>query len=531
MGGKKVRVLVRGFITVCMLLAISDAQAYLPEKTCSEVVDMFESCKVWAEKTYLGREGATYIKLYPAASFGSGENQAAAHKSLDKLAIFVGGFGSGLADVSGAISSTESNSLLASEFDETYLDIEGQMNILRANGVSVLIVLGGEYGKNYLQLSAYALESTLQFLNDRRSDFHPISIIGYSAGGVVSRFALADMERQGIDHGVGLYVSYDAPHNGAYIPQSLQALLPMLEKVFDKFEDEADDSIFIFDALLIHILLQPEALGLAFWTGSVDDIKEYRGDMESTQDALKEAEKQFAQLNRDQIGSIAAKQLVIDHIDGGDFHNQFIAELDNLGFPSRSRNVGVTHGSINGVSVPSPVLDESQRYFYFFGDAGDSNWLKFELFPTKYSHTCGYYKINWGWEKYWGSDHDDKDWVQPCEVSNSILESSPGSYMDWGMLLATLDGKLSEQFDERHELYLKSDTRFTFIPTSSALDVAGLSVSQVIDVFTTPFDRVIQFEGNYPHTEFFNQDNRVISEILANNRDWLIPVLNSILLH
>jgi len=50
-----------------------------------------------------------------------------------------------------------------------------------------------------------------------------------SMGGVVSRYALAYMETEGIDHGVDLWMTVDSPHAGAYIPIGVQHLVDFLQ--------------------------------------------------------------------------------------------------------------------------------------------------------------------------------------------------------------------------------------------------------------------------------------------------------------
>ncbi|MEU6815090.1 hypothetical protein [Streptomyces sp. NPDC046860] len=46
---------------------------------------------------------------------------------------------------------------------------------------------------------------------------------GFSMGGLVTRYALARMETQRMDHQTGVYFSWDTPHRGAYIPIGVQA--------------------------------------------------------------------------------------------------------------------------------------------------------------------------------------------------------------------------------------------------------------------------------------------------------------------
>lgn len=47
-------------------------------------------------------------------------------------------------------------------------------------------------------------------------------VVGASMGGVVARHALARMEQEGADHDVDLFVSFDAPQEGAYLPIGVQ---------------------------------------------------------------------------------------------------------------------------------------------------------------------------------------------------------------------------------------------------------------------------------------------------------------------
>ena len=39
-------------------------------------------------------------------------------------------------------------------------------------------------------------------------------------GGLVTRYALAKLETENVEHQVGTYFSYDSPHQGAWIPIS-----------------------------------------------------------------------------------------------------------------------------------------------------------------------------------------------------------------------------------------------------------------------------------------------------------------------
>ncbi|MDX2565248.1 hypothetical protein PV371_37220 [Streptomyces sp. TX20-6-3] len=49
----------------------------------------------------------------------------------------------------------------------------------------------------------------------RRIGDHPLTVGGFSMGGLVTRYALAKLETDGIEHQAQLYYSWDSPHTGA----------------------------------------------------------------------------------------------------------------------------------------------------------------------------------------------------------------------------------------------------------------------------------------------------------------------------
>ncbi|MFD7909644.1 esterase/lipase family protein [Streptomyces sp. NPDC059752] len=50
-----------------------------------------------------------------------------------------------------------------------------------------------------------------------------LTVGGFSMGGLVTRYALAKMHHDGHEHETATYLSYDTPHNGAWLPISVQA--------------------------------------------------------------------------------------------------------------------------------------------------------------------------------------------------------------------------------------------------------------------------------------------------------------------
>lgn len=85
-----------------------------------------------------------------------------------------------------------------------------------------------------LQLNAYVLEEVINWVNsEKTSNADQNVVLGQSMGGVIARYALADMEQTpNLDHDTKLYISHDALHQGANIPLGIQYLARHLADQF-----------------------------------------------------------------------------------------------------------------------------------------------------------------------------------------------------------------------------------------------------------------------------------------------------------
>lgn len=87
-----------------------------------------------------------------------------------------------------------------------------------------IIYINWESGADYLQRNAYLLQDIIKYVNRRKAESgstEPNVVLGQSMGGVIARYALRDMENRNEDHQTRLYISQDAPHQGAHIPQAV----------------------------------------------------------------------------------------------------------------------------------------------------------------------------------------------------------------------------------------------------------------------------------------------------------------------
>lgn len=217
------------------------------------------------------------------------------HTSLVEPIIIADGFGPGPSDMGKLLQKASANGL----FDK-----------LLGEGKDI-ILLGYGDRETYIQANAYvAVACIKKAIQERQGDARLI-VCGASMGGLITRYALAYMEHNNIDHQTSTYMSLDTPHRGAWIPIVVQYFL-------------------------------------LFYEG---------------QDAGAKAQANL-------IGSIAGRQMLYMSVpkwdsiypDGNPPHTQdnplrktFFAELESMGsFPSRTKNIAAANGAGNGVQWITP---------------------------------------------------------------------------------------------------------------------------------------------------------------------------------
>jgi hypothetical protein len=113
-----------------------------------------------------------------------------------------------------------------SKLDWLYQGLEGGefplISELRRRGRSVILLGYDERSASILE-NAEAATAAIMRANAEQVDNTPLTVGGFSMGGIVTRYALARMERQRMDHRTAVYFSYDSPHRGASIPVGVQA--------------------------------------------------------------------------------------------------------------------------------------------------------------------------------------------------------------------------------------------------------------------------------------------------------------------
>jgi len=209
-------------------------------------------------------------------------------------------------------------------FDE--VDNSGSTNLRNLLGPNMndydLIYVDWRIGTDNIQRNAYLLEDIIDWVNANKEPLNgviqPNVIIGQSMGGLVTRWALKDMENAGRNHQTRLFISDDSPQQGVNLPLSYQYLYRHAQSLYVR-------------------------------TGAYPFVE-------------------FIQLIRNRASPYkmlhitntpAVRQMLINYVKDNSqidntVHNQWQTELSNMGYPSNYgiRVVAVSNGSECAVTQP-----------------------------------------------------------------------------------------------------------------------------------------------------------------------------------
>ncbi|WP_075344532.1 T9SS type A sorting domain-containing protein [Tenacibaculum agarivorans] len=207
-------------------------------------------------------------------------------------------------------SSKSIRELMSYKNGSTNIDLIEELN---SKGYDVIIVNhilnnGIDGGSDYIERNAYTFISLLREIKQQQEGNEKAVVIGPSMGGLISRYALAYMEKklaetgnhEKWDHNTRLWVSFDAPHQGANIPIGVQ-------KGIQYFADELE--------------------------------------VENAKDFIK-----------DELNKPAPKQMLVNHLTNNStipvgaagFRDRFVNSLNALGMPKNLRKIALVNGPING---------------------------------------------------------------------------------------------------------------------------------------------------------------------------------------
>lgn len=193
-----------------------------------------------------------------------------------------------------------------------------------------IIYVNWDQGRDDLRRNALLLEDIIEWVNDTKTDPNVQNVVlGQSMGGVIARYALADMEdNPSLDHDTSLYISHDAPHQGANIPIGIQYFARHLE---DQFVSTPVGDIDL-----------PAAGGGSVTISDIQNV----------------------------FNSPGTRQLLSNNINGNfsldnSAFDSFQTELQSLGYPTQTRNIAISNGSH---CANTQIVGPQQELLYLSGD-------------------------------------------------------------------------------------------------------------------------------------------------------------------
>lgn len=356
--------------------------------------------------------------------------------TLDKPIILIDGFDPGdTRDINAVYQSMSFNNGTENLADEArdlgYDVVILNFPVYTRNGNEII-----DGGADFIQRNAFILVELINEINAQKEGDEELVIIGPSMGGLISRYALAYMEQNSLEHDTRLWLSFDSPHLGANVPIGFQHLLNYIAY------------------------------------GPLGDVT-------------------FQELVDGLLRNPAARQMLLDHVDGhllpGDpvefdptivlptgapnYRTDFQNELDALGYPQNTRNIAISNGSGSSQTTGTPGMNVIDWTFYPDGPGGSTRALIELFFTPPASQTTRVSRIRSQIQIVIWITVDESEAFAMSPASSAGLDSAPGGQFDIAGLAAGAGNNpiLIEFLDN-----LNIDA-FDFIPTLSSLAITSTS--------------------------------------------------------
>lgn len=468
---RRLRTIVAG-LAGSLALAAAASPALAQECTGADVSELVGGCSV------LPANEDFAIRLYPPSP-AHVRTPRGVQDAVNRAVVFVHGYGVADTTLPPIFSEDGSESVIAA---------------WRAAGISVIAMAPGRSGTDRVQDDALALRHALELLYDYRTstDF-PLVIVGHSMGGLAARIALSELEADAVEHGVALYVSYDAPHSGVNVPQGMQQLKVKLDEWAAM--TEAD-----------FIAIDPGWEGVFDLAGHVD---------------LSTALDPDAIAGVPDPTSIQAQQMIIQAVVWPEEHAALMSLLDDVGFPA-VRMIAVSNGNTQGIPNTQTV-SAGGSLFYFTGAKGNSAASvrgTFEVFTDSPGARC--FESHVYYDGFF-RNHDGgrRNADSPADIT--LMDHLSGGTLDYAGEMLAVAESVARSF---HEPTYRgaADSAIPFVPTSSALalpvSTPDADIAAIVAAGGTPFDEVVAigdlpaFPDNVDHNTLVLPDS-ILAEIAA----------------
>ena len=351
-----------------------------------------------------------------------------------------------------------------------------------------LVYVNWRNGTDFLQRNALVLEEVIREVNRLKQPLdgimQPNVVLGSSMGGVIARMALGRMDRGGGQNGAGgfaalqtsLYVSLDAPHQGANVPLGYQAAARHATRMYVSTGPIAA-TVEIIQLLsngpspLLNLLLADQPASRQMLTNRIDI--NYNQTNATNQQFLQELRTQWAYPNPNNIAG-NVRNIAISNGSECAIDQEFAAGSSLLYHfrSTKTRFIGDLIFMVAGVGLQA--LNVSPLITIPLILPGSS---KFELTIDIKSIANG-----GGNAVYYGNIKLTKKilWLVPVSVNianktynapTGILpfDTYPGGF--YTLFLANQPGSVSQDWMFSYNNSFFIQRRFSFIPTTSALDI------------------------------------------------------------
>lgn len=287
---------------------------------CSQDAFGIDKVEFYGTRPYLGTVNQAILEIDYAL------NDCVIRKPL----FVIEGFDSGLFGVENELGEVEYQKFKTSTFN-SFSNLPSQLNTYD------IIYINFKNGKDYMQRNAYLVQDIIKWVNSIKQGSLPNVVLGQSMGGIIGRYALRDMENQLAstgtqtwNHQTNLYISHDAPHQGANMPIAIQYFARHLADQF------------------VSTPVGDMNINVSGYGGAVT--------IEDMQDLL---------------NAPGTKQLLANYISSGFSLNNsvgdsFRTELRNLGYPQQTRNISLSNG--NHCAIPQN-FNPNDNLFSLTGNA------------------------------------------------------------------------------------------------------------------------------------------------------------------
>ena len=346
-------------------------------------------------------------------------------------------------------------------------------------------------GTDDIKKNALLLKQVIREVNSRKAQAGSSSknvVLGQSMGGLVTRWALKDMENNSENHQTKLYISDDSPHLGANVPLGYLYLAKHLRNLYIKTGTTA--------AL---------AETYQFITGGASPFK-----MLSLSDRP------------------ASRQMLINYVNGNyqidnTLHNQWQSELKAMGYPqgvpgNSFKKVAISNGAqcatgqqitpggsllsyygkantrflgdIAGM-IAAPILsDLLGQAPLLLGVIPGRNDINFELYINSTNTGGGnqvyFNKISYKKTVLWlipvTVNITDKNFSAPSGMLP--YDSFSGGFYDVGF---DLNSSSSQNWFYKYNVTASNTRQFNFVPTASALDIGSGNVALIQTDYQTKY--------------------------------------------